>query len=139
MEIADREETRVVESEEELESFLMRRFAEDSAKVNSFWLAHPVVVMGIRVPEENRFPCLSILVRDMLAYCWFTPSEDCAGFNSLGTVNWIEKDGYTQFSLDGQEQPVPNSEVITFVQAVRVAKEFLHSKELPKSINWSGL
>lgn len=129
-----------VATESELENALMRRHERDGAKVNSFWLARDTSGIPSRSGQaKSGFPLMSILVRDMLAYVWFTPSEEHPGFNSRGTVAWIDSNAETEFFLNREPMSRSNDEVITFVQALRAAREFLHTNKLPKSLEWDEL
>jgi Immunity protein Imm1 len=129
LKLSDVEGNHTATSEEELEIILMRRHEKEGAKVNSVWLA----------PANRDYPLLSILVRDQLAYAWYTPSADCAGFNSASTVKWIDQSENTEFFLNHERQPVQNNFVITFAQALLAAKEFFRSTERPTTIEWDQL
>lgn len=128
MEIADPQTTQQIASAKELEAFLSRRVEKQGTLVNSFQLGH-----------GERFPTLTIWIRGELASLWYCPSEDHAGFISIGTATSLKKGGTTGFDFYGEELQRPNESVITAEEAVCVAQEFLESPRLPKSIAWLEL
>jgi hypothetical protein len=114
-------------SDAELEVILERRFGDG---VNGFWLAH-----------EQEYPVISLLVNGSLATLVYFPEEFHPGFRSVGCLQELTPGEMTTFYLDNprQEQPMLNESVIHFSDALRAAKEFLHSESLPQSIKWSEL
>jgi len=125
--IQDFENTRNADDVNELERAL--RVRHDDA--NSFWLSHG---------KETK-PALSILVRGDLAYLHYFPDDSHPGFSSIGAVRELKRDGTTTFFLDTpeQEQEIVNSSIVSFSEAVKVAKEFFISKDLPEAIKWFEL
>jgi hypothetical protein len=109
----------------ELEAALAKRFG---AGVNEFWLSH-----------NDRFPALSIWVKDDLATAHFFDKERDPGFRSVGTV--AGAGGSTLFCTESikHTESVPNRFVIPYALALAAAKEFLFDKRLPASIEWMRL
>jgi hypothetical protein len=101
------------------------------AGLNSFWLSH----------GDRRFPVLSVLVNGDLATLHYFPFEGHSGFRSLGSLPDLNPDGRTTFVLEHlrDEQPTPNTFVVSLADALRTAKEFAGSQDLPKSLNWFEL
>jgi hypothetical protein len=123
------DETRDVRTAAELEEVLARRYDIRGMRANSFWMCH-----------ETDWPALSMLVRDDLAVLDYM-SDDGEGrgtFVSKGTGGGGGGE-MTLFIFGGQDQPVVNYQIIPFAEAVRAAKEFLASTELPTSIQWDEL
>lgn len=128
MTITDFKNTVEITTIKQLYEFLEKRYEVKDVVANSFWLTH-----------DARFPALSILVRNNFASIWYSASEDSPGFNSIGTVANLKAGNDTMFYFRGGPQPVTNESIITFAEALKVAEEFLHSQELPKSIKWLQL
>jgi hypothetical protein len=112
----------------QLETVLQKRYR---LGVNGFWLSH----------DNERYPCVSLLVNGDLACLHYFPTEPHPGFLSQGSLQELNPDEWTIFFLDNpdQEQEMPNSSVIHFSKAVEVARDFFSSKELPISIEWLEL
>lgn len=112
----------------ELEMVLQKRYGPG---VNGFWLSH----------DNEKYPSVSLLVRGDLACLHYFPADSHPGFLSVGSIQELKPDESTIFFLDNpnQEQEIPNSSVISFYEAVEVAKGFFASKELPGSIEWLEL
>ncbi|SRR6266481_2799702 len=127
MKVQDFEGAAEVTSEDELKRFLSRRFGEG---VNEFWLSH----------EKNN-PALSIMVNGQLATMHYFTKERHPGFRSIGKVEGLERGGMSTFftQTPHQKQPVLNDAVVPFSVALRAACEFLHSKQLPGSLEWLEL
>jgi hypothetical protein len=109
----------------ELEVVLMKRFGPG---VNEFWLSH-----------NDRFPAMSIWVRNDLATLHFFEKERDPGYRSIGTL--AEEDGTTIFHTESvkHKESVPNRFVVPYALALAAAKEFFSSKQLPASIEWMRL
>ena len=101
------------------------------AGMNAFWLSR----------GDSGFPALSVLVNNALATLHYFPFERHPGFRSLGSLPDLNPDGHTIFVLAHRhdEQPSPNKFVVSAADALRAAKEFAGSPELPKSLNWLEL
>jgi Immunity protein Imm1 len=113
----------------ELEATLMRRYGDG---VNGFWLSHG---------REN-YPTISLMVRGDLSYLHYFPTEDHPGFTPTGEE--LEGSGpgsTTTFYIDSFQAPIEiaNDAMVSFPTALRVAKEFFFSKELPRCIEWQEL
>lgn len=128
MRVSDNKATVEVHDDEELTAFLARRYQMDGAHVNSFWMSH-----------AEEWPALGILARDDLACLDYMADSEGTAFTSQGEVPGLTKGGITEFRLDTQRQPVLNSKVVRFADAVRAAAEFLHAKELPGAVKWLRL
>ena len=115
-----------VEDVVEVERILTRRYA---GCYNGFWLFH-----------ESKFPSLSILVKDEVAYAHYFPKERHAGFRSKGHEPNLNGDT-TEFRLDNtnQKEEIENSAVISFADELSVAKDFFYSSEIPRVIEWIEL
>ena len=109
----------------ELSAALMRRHGPS---VNEFWLSH-----------ENKYPAMTIWVKDVVATLHYFPREGHPGFRSLGDVAQAEQE--TVFCTESvwHTESVSNKFVVPFVVAMAAALEFLLSKELPRSVNWMEL
>ena len=112
----------------ELESVLRKKYGPG---VNGFWLSH----------DKERNPTLALLVKGDLATLSYFPSPAHPGFTPVGGIEGLDKNGTTTFSIDTieQETEFPNEQVVPFSTALSVAKDFLTSKELPRSIEWTEL
>lgn len=127
MRIDDSKGTYQTKNSSELETVLQRRYGPG---LNSFWLSH----------DGESYPTVALLVKGDLACLHYFPKDSHPGFLSIGPVQELKPDGATTFLLDNlDEAEMPNSSVVYFHQAVEVAKEFLASKELPKSVQWIEL
>ena len=112
----------------ELENSLNRRYSQEA---NSFWLTH----------APSKSPSLAILVKGDLASLNYFPGGNSAGFRSVGEVKGLNPEEMSTVYLDSpnQEQEVLNSSIVPFSDALKTAKEFLASKELPSTIEWFEL
>ena len=90
------------------------------------------------VTGSSKNPSLAILVRADLASLNYFPEGDSAGFRSVGKVSGLKPGGMSIFYLDNpnQEQPVLNDSIVPFSDALKAAKDFLVSTDLPSSIKW---
>src|SRR5258708_24352385 len=113
---------------QDLETLLMRR---DGHGANGFWLSH----------ESALYPTLSLLVKDDLAYLHYVPKENEAGFRSVGKMASVLPGKMTTFFInkDGDQITVLNDAVLPFSAALRAAKPFFFSTELPQSVQWLQL
>lgn len=112
----------------ELESILEIRYGPG---VNSFWLTH----------ESQAHPTMSLLVTGELSTLVYVPEEGHPGYTPLGNVDGLNLERFTPFSIDtiDQELEVWNRQVVSISTALSAAKDFFHSPELPKSIQWEEL
>jgi hypothetical protein len=126
MKISDFNRELEVKNIDEIEAILRIRYAPG---YNSFWLRH-----------EELYPYISILAKADLAYVHYFPGDRQAGFRSVGNVANLEGE-MSMFRLRtiNEEQPILNDAVVTFSDALTVAKEFFHAKSLPRSIEWLEL
>lgn len=85
------------------------------------------------------WPALAMLVRDDLACLDYMADSGGTTFTSQGDVPALTKGATTEFRLDSQRRPVPNRRIIRYADAVRAAKEFMHTKDLPQCIKWLRL
>jgi Immunity protein Imm1 len=117
-----------VEDERQLANALRRRHA---GELNAFWLCD----------KQKERPALSILAKGDLAYLHYFPTEDHPGYASIGRAGGLASGETTDFCMALDEYPVPiqNNRIVPFHMAVKVAKEFLRSDELPKAIQWFEL
>lgn len=124
--VRDNEVSIEVTTDKELDQFLTRRYEMDGVSVNSFWLTH-----------VQEWPALSILIRDELACLDFM--DDGIAFTSQGEMTQLERNGMMEFKFESQRQPVPYSHIVSVAEAVRAAKEFLHTGDQPACIRWLKL
>lgn len=113
----------------ELETLLMRRCANS---FNSFWLSHC----------DEDYPKLSLLVKGDLATLNYFPKEFDAAFVSVGRMPELKVGETTTFSIStdrADDLIVLNDAVLPFSAALEAAKEFFHSGDLPKSVEWLQL
>jgi hypothetical protein len=99
---------------------------------NSFWLAH----------DQKKFPAISIVVAGGMAAVFYVPSEDDAGFVSVGDAISSLPHDRVRFSISqfpAGDIEVPDDSIVAFEEAVAVAKEFFLSRALPTSIRWRRL
>ncbi len=129
MKVIDFDGVHEARSVEELGTILKTRHADG---VNSFWLSHGI----------EAYPALSVLVKGDLATLNYLPEENDAGFRSAGNMAQLKLEQTTTFSLSNNRADdvvVLNDSVLPFSTALRVAKEFFFSKDLPRSIEWMRL
>ena len=113
---------------EEVDTALSKRYG---AGVNEFWLSHG--------PEN--FPALCLLVNGDLATLTYLPQEGHPGYRSEGKVRGLERDRTSTFYVNNEteELEIMNESIVPFCTAVEAAKDFLISRQLPKSIEWLEL
>lgn len=113
---------------EELERILATRYENG---LNGFWLSHGL----------EKYPVISLLVKDDLATLHYFPKEGDPGLRSVGNDARRAAEEFTTFALDDvrQKQWVLNEAVVSFPRALEAAKEFLVSEQLPRSIEWLQL
>ena len=115
-------------SVEELDTILKRR---QGTGVNSFWLSHGIA-----------YPTLSLLVKGDLATLNYVPEEHDAGFRSVGKMPGLNAGETTTFAMSNNRADdvvVLNDAVLPFSAALKAAKEFFLSKDLPRSVEWTRL
>jgi hypothetical protein len=112
----------------DFQAVLEKRYGPDA---NSFWIWH----------YEEKNPAISLLVRGNLSCIHYFPYEGHPGFVSVGTVESLDKDGFTSFRFETveQEQEIWNPHVISASAGISAARDFFSSKDLPKSIEWKEL
>ena len=114
---------------QELETRLMRRHGDG---FNSFWLSH----------GGEDYPTLSLLVKGELATLAYITAKSDAGFRSVGNMLELTPGEMTTFSISmnrADDICVLNDAVLPFSAALRAAKEFFVSKDLPASVKWLDL
>jgi hypothetical protein len=94
-------------------------------------------------PDSSDYPRLSIMVKGDLAAIHYFPKDGHAGHVALGGKMNLDPKKMTRFSIGrldaGDTIHVPNHLIVSFSEALEVAKEFFHSQELPRSIKWFEL
>ena len=131
MRIEDFEGTHEVGAEH-IETILARRHASG---MNASWLSH----------DGDEYPVIAILVNGDLANIEYFPKEGHPGFQSVGSEPGLSVGEHTKFfvrlwkGMPSDEVSIPNRFVIPFSTALKVAKEFSRSKNLPSSIQWFEL
>ncbi|HXA70012.1 MAG TPA: hypothetical protein VNW24_06160 [Stellaceae bacterium] len=130
MEVEDLSGTHSVHSIAQLEQLLGVRFKDQE---NEFWLR----------ADKSDHPALSIMVKGDLAAIHYFPKEGHAGHVSIGGKMNLDAKKMTKFSIGsldpGATIHVPNHLIVSFSEALEVAKEFFRSQELPRSIEWFEL
>ena len=132
MEVGDFGGTHSADSVAELEQLLGARFKD---QLNEFWLC----------ADKSDYPALVIYVRgDFAAIYYYAADDDRAGYVSIGGKKMnLDIEEMTTFRIGGFNPGdtihVWNKFLIPFSKAAEVAKEFFHSQELPRSIEWLEL
>lgn len=128
MEVWDFNGTHTVHDSSELEEIMQTRSDEG---LNEFCLSH----------EGSDHPLLLISVKGDLAAIHYFPRDGHAGFASIGGGLGLGPRGMTSFATGSPVNAIEitNDAVIPFSTALAVAKEFLRSRELPRSIKWLEL
>jgi hypothetical protein len=92
-------------------------------------------------PDSGDYPAVTIHVRGDLAAIYYLPEDRHAGYVSLGGKMNLDPREWTTFSITkrdpGETIDVPNEFIVPFSEALKVAKEFFHSQERPRSIEWT--
>jgi hypothetical protein len=119
-----------VHSIAQLEQLLKARFKDQQ---NEFSLC----------PDSGVYPLIKIHVRGDLAAIYYMRGDDRAGYVSVGGQMNLDPDGETSFPIGAIDQgdtiDVLNEFIVSFSEAVNVAKDYFHSQELPRSIEWLEL
>jgi hypothetical protein len=130
MEVFDFGGTHYVHSIAELERLLEARYKN---QMNEFAL----------YPEGTDHPSLVIYVKDDLAVIFYHSLPEDPGYMSIGGKINLDPQKMTTFSIDnldpGESIDIWNDFIVPFAEAVTVAKEFFHSQERPRSIEWFAL
>jgi hypothetical protein len=115
-------------NENELEIILKHRF---DSSFNGYWISH----------NDEEAPLISLLVNNELAFIIYFPFNGHPGFVPKGTSSNLDPKEYTTFKHDSldQEIEIPNYQVVPFETAMKVIQEFITSKNLPNSIEWTEL
>jgi hypothetical protein len=125
--VCDLEREHEAKNDAELEHALMKRYGSG---VNHFRLFR----------DRGEWPSLVVMVSGEVAWLYFLSSTEHAGYHSLGVVPGLDSSGSTRFvSLGPQEEHFPNDQLVPFADAVRAAKEFSVSGQLPQCIKWREL
>jgi Immunity protein Imm1 len=99
-------------------------------QTNEFLLSH----------DEQDYPLLVIFVKDGIAALYFIPGDGEAGWASIGTTDLDPKKDTIFATGDmSTEIGVSNRAVVPLRTAVAAAKDFFHSAELPRSVEWLKL
>lgn len=128
MRIQDFEHVHDVNGEDALNLALSERYGNG---VNAFWLSH----------GSSKYPAILLLVNGDLATLNYFPRERHPGFRSVGALQNLEPDGTSTFFMNdvNEAQPISNDSIVSFSSALRAAKEFLVSTDLPHSLEWFEL
>jgi hypothetical protein len=128
MRIQDFERVYDANASDEIDSAMAKRYGSG---VNAFWLSH----------GSSKYPSILILVNGDLASLHYFPEEGHPGFRSVGTVQGLEPGGTTAFFMNNvkEEQPILNDSIVPLSTALKAAKEFSASTELPHSVEWFEL
>ena len=92
--------------------------------------------------DSSNYPLLLIYVRGNLAVIYYIPEDGDAGYVSLGGKMNLDPKEWTTFSIhhsDSDSIDVSNRSIVPFCAVLKVAKEFFHSQQLPRSIEWRQL
>ena len=110
-----------------MRSTLSRRFGDG---VNEFWLSH----------DEKRHPTLSILVNRDEATLVYIPARGDPGFTSR-TEAENQTGGFAEFFVNTPTEflSVSLDAVVPIKSAIRAAREFFLSDQLPASVQWLRL
>lgn len=109
-----------------LQSGMSRRNGKGA---NEIWLWH----------NESRFPALAILTRQNSAYAQYFPEGGHPGFISLAKSLTEEQSTTFYACAAGEEQEIPNVNVIPLDLAAALAQEFFASGRRPESVDWFEL
>ena len=112
---------------DEVEVALARRYGNS---VNAFWLSR----------EDNDYPFIIILVNREISSIHYFPLEGHPGFRPVGHAV-LPAQGMTTFFMNSPREAeyMINASVVPFSTALAVAKEFLISTALPRSVEWFEL
>jgi hypothetical protein len=114
----------------ELEELLQARFKD---QLNEFSLC----------ADSSDYPLLWIFVKGDLVAIYYIPADGQAGYVSIGGQMNLDPKKMTTFQIGGFDPgdtiDVHNEFIVPFSEALKVAKEFFHSQELPRSIKWFEL
>jgi hypothetical protein len=132
--VQDFDSTHVVETAADLDRILSIRFQDGT---NIFYISTGTEIN----PVVNLYPCMTILVKGDLANIQYYPRAGHPGFTSYGKLKYLDPEQSTEFVMTkgGELIWIANECVITSSDFPRVAKEFLISPALPKSIEWFNL
>jgi hypothetical protein len=130
MKVIDFGGTHSAHSIPQLEQLLRARFRNQE---NEFLLA----------PDASKYPYLSIMVRGDVAVLYYFPEGDHAGYLAVGGKLNLDLQEMTTFQIGGLDPgdtiDIQNEFIVPFSEALKVAEEFFHSQELPRSIEWFEL
>lgn len=82
---------------------------------------------------------LSIVVKDNVAALDYLDIGDGPGFQSIGNLPDIDRNGSTTFSIShnqADDLEIPNESLVPFSVAVEAAREFFRSSQRPKCLDW---
>lgn len=128
MRIQDFERVYDASGNDAIDSALTKRHGSG---VNAFWLSH----------GSSKYPALLILVNGELASLHYFPKDRHPGFRSVGKVEGLEPGGTTTFFMNNVNEPeqILNDSIVPFSTALKAAKEFSASADLPPSVEWFEL
>jgi hypothetical protein len=118
-----------VTSPDELEDILVKG---SNSTVNAFYLSH----------GSDEFPVLLLLLKGEHAWLNYLTKDREPGFVSTGRLMGLDPLQNTRFSISHHRADdlfVLNRQLIPFADAITAAREFLSSKDLPKSVEWFAL
>jgi hypothetical protein len=118
-----------VHSVAQLEQRLGVRFQDEQ---NLFYLT----------PDSSDYPALTVHVRGDPAAIYYYRGGGQGLYVSVGGKMNLNPKEWTTFSIDrADSDPIDvfNVSIVPFSEALEAAKEFFHSQELPRSIEWRQL
>ncbi|MCR4861837.1 MAG: hypothetical protein K5884_04370 [Ruminococcus sp.] len=110
---------------EEFANVLSQKYG---ANVNEFWITE----------DEKENPCLAILINKELANVTYFPDEESLGFQAAGSVDNSDMDEFVVFytNTPDEEIEVSNEFIITYDEAINIAKEFFDKHDMPENVEW---
>jgi hypothetical protein len=129
MQIEDMGNKWTVDNLKELDRVLRTRH-ENGA--NAFWITH----------DDTKYPLLSLLVKDDLAFLQFFRKDRDAGFASVGRLPGMNAGEVTAFPTSknrADDLLVQNDAIVPFSVAFAAVKDFFRSQDLPRGVEWQEL
>jgi Immunity protein Imm1 len=117
-----------IENPSDIARIMSKRFDEGQSEV-------------VLMHDDREHPFIIIALKDDLAVLHYFTDDESAGFSSIGGKLGLPPDGKTTFKAGGPHTDIEvrNDAIVTSSEALAAAKEFFHSKQLPKSIKWREL
>lgn len=128
MKIEDFTGQKQVRNESDLASALCTR---DQRNSNCFWLSL----------DNEKFPCLSICVRDELAYAHYFPKDRHPGFHTVSANPNQSSSTRYEFYINGTGETIEvlANTIITVSKSKLIAMEFLRNAAIPTCVAWIEL